>query len=843
MFGLLCLTLLSTVLGHQCGVGEDWQPTIHKYPHSGRQLETGLDRGADLKPLRLHFEYLDLNMDSSQETILKDQVMPAVMHWFNTTLKVYPLTANLVVSISECNGASVPADHQSTGIPDTDFVVYITGSAQGSAAEVAVGGTCLQDSAGRKNPLAGSFAINTDAFFSSDTTLAQQIIISMHELTHALVFSSDLFSDFTDSNGDAYASDGVVKTVTLSDRSKTATIVTLPNVLSEAAAFFSCNELEGLELEDYGGTGVAGNHWEAKIVREDYMTAEIPEHPALSALTLALFGDSGWYSVDTSRAQPMIWGKDEGCDWVNKKCIVDGTPSDGFCIDDTNDDCDFYSLGKGKCNLKEYDADLDTPYQYFSDLKKGGSDAYSDYCPTVKADKTKICTDPNTSVDSNYGEVAGSSSRCMKSSIVSSSLGESPTDAPRCYEVKCESDKLYVIIDGTSYECAYGNTLTVSNYDGSITCPQVETVCGRTPCPDFCFGQGTCSKGVCTCDDGFAGTSCSVKCDSKCKTCDESATSTCLSCYDTAEVQDGTCVCPSGYEFDAVNKVCKEESTPITGCADSCNGCATETTCEACYEGASLDTEGNCKCDNSDKTFNPDTKKCEFTCDAMCNGCVSNTECDSCYDTATKNTEGLCECPSKTVWNSGEMKCDSCAANCTDCSAANVCTTCSDANAGPVEGICRCNSRFYLKDTTCEACGDNAKECDANGAISCDDNYFLYNDGTTKTCKSCSASCNSCTSDPECYQCGAQGTTSGSTCADVSVGYKSKFSNGILTITFAEDLSKTLTKKNFQISTSGSTIDTSSWTLTKVSDKEYTIETNLKKSDLPISVVLDFNQE
>mmetsp|Transcript_18110 Transcript_18110/g.18102 ORF Transcript_18110/g.18102 Transcript_18110/m.18102 type:complete len:628 (+) Transcript_18110:647-2530(+) len=627
----------------------------------------------------------------------------------------------------------------------------------------------------------------------------------------------------------------------MQSRSKSPTLITLPTVKSETEKFFECSGIEGLELEDYGGDGVAGNHWEAKIVKEDYMLAVIPDHPSLSALTLALFGDSGWYIVDMSRAQPLIWGKGQGCDWLYYPCISSGTPQAGYCIDDTTSDCDFYALGKGTCNLKEYSENLEASYQYFPDPNKGGSDPYPDYCPTVKIDSGKLCTDPGTSVNSDYGETAGPSSRCIMSSLIKQSLSGSPADAPACFEVDCREDGLHVIIDGNDVTCTPGQRVAVDNYDGTISCPPEGAVCGRTPCPDFCYGQGTCSNGVCTCDDGFTGTSCNLQCSATCKTCIADLLDTCTSCYDTATLENGVCSCPNGYNFDSVKKICV--LAPVTGCDQSCKECATPTTCGSCYAGASLDTEGNCPCDNSEKTFNSVTQSCEFTCDAACNGCDSNTECTACYDTAQKNSEGLCECQPKTVWNQATKKCDPCAQDCDACSAATVCTLCTDPNAEPVEGVCQCKQRFYSSPTECIACGDNTIECDANGAISCDDDFFIYDDQTTKSCKSCSTTCNSCTVDPQCYQCGHQGTTSGSTCLDVAVGYKSKFSNGVLTITFAENLTKTLTKKNFSISTAGSTIDTKDWVLTKMSEKEYTIQTNLKKSDLPISVVLDFNQE
>lgn len=50
------------------------------------------------------------------------------------------------------------------------------------------------------------------------------------------------------------------------------------------------------------------------------MTGEIPEHPKMSSISLHMFKDSGWYDVDFSLDQPLDWGKNMGCNFVNNEC-------------------------------------------------------------------------------------------------------------------------------------------------------------------------------------------------------------------------------------------------------------------------------------------------------------------------------------------------------------------------------------------------------------------------------------------------------------------------------------------------------------------------------------------
>lgn len=59
------------------------------------------------------------------------------------------------------------------------------------------------------------------------------------------------------------------------------------------------------------------------------MTGSSSRNPVFSGLTLALFEDSGWYTVDYSVAEPLLWGAGMGCDFVEKSCS-DWTTSNGY---------------------------------------------------------------------------------------------------------------------------------------------------------------------------------------------------------------------------------------------------------------------------------------------------------------------------------------------------------------------------------------------------------------------------------------------------------------------------------------------------------------------------------
>lgn len=50
------------------------------------------------------------------------------------------------------------------------------------------------------------------------------------------------------------------------------------------------------------------------------MTGTHTQNPIISRITLALMEDTGWYIANYSMAEPMLWGKGLGCDFVMKSC-------------------------------------------------------------------------------------------------------------------------------------------------------------------------------------------------------------------------------------------------------------------------------------------------------------------------------------------------------------------------------------------------------------------------------------------------------------------------------------------------------------------------------------------
>ena len=94
-------------------------------------------------------------------------------------------------------------------------------------------------------------------------------------------------------------------------------VLQTPNLVELGKMHFGCPEGVGVELEDDGGEGTAGSHWERRILLNEYMTGRPTGLAnAKSAFTLALLQDSGWYQVDFAAADALEWGHGYGCDFL-----------------------------------------------------------------------------------------------------------------------------------------------------------------------------------------------------------------------------------------------------------------------------------------------------------------------------------------------------------------------------------------------------------------------------------------------------------------------------------------------------------------------------------------------
>ena len=337
-----------------------------------------------------------------------------------------------------------------------------------------------------KRPIIGSIFLSSKYPFYKVNSIEYLTMILLHEITHILCFSRNLFDYFsTPPKFIEKEINGIKKT-----------LLSTPKVIKQAKRHFSCDKIEGIELENQGSSESIGSHWDSRIMLGDYMTAGEYNEMVISEITLALFEDSGWYNVNYYTGGLFRFGKGLGCDFLNDKCINGNYTKFGreFCLNKDENKCSASNLNRGSCYIKEYNYYLDNEYQYFNNNHLGGF-FYADYCPVsfyyddVNGYFFTKCNKQGKNYNSytNYlEEIYGENSICVLSSLINKKYpnGLNKYDDEirgMCYEVLCDFNTKSFLINvgyGGFVNCTGKySQVEVINFYGVIICPDFNTVC------------------------------------------------------------------------------------------------------------------------------------------------------------------------------------------------------------------------------------------------------------------------------------------------------------------------------------------------------------------------------
>jgi leishmanolysin len=331
-------------------------------------------------------------------------------------------------------------------------------------------------------PVVGQINFNTHSLnpAGGDSTFTSDLMTVVHEMTHALGFSSSLFDNF--------AKPAKVGKTTLGGN--TYSYLSVEPLNSKLKSYFGCSSLPGAILENQGGSGSAGSHWERRIFGNEYMTASQINDQRVSALTLALLESTGWYKVDYSMADTFSFGKGEGCGFLSS---CSGYKE--YCSGSA-EGCSFHGQAGAYC----------------------GSDSFSDGCPYMRAYSNRDCENTaNRGAATLSGESYGYGSKCFSGTLYPS--GALSSSRPYCFKYSCTAKstggyQLNVHVGGSTGICTGKGKISVKGYSGSLNCPDPNTYCstvGKPACRRGCMGKGTCAGGVCKCFAGWGGNDCSKK--------------------------------------------------------------------------------------------------------------------------------------------------------------------------------------------------------------------------------------------------------------------------------------------------------------------------------------------
>ncbi len=428
------------------------------------------------QPIKIGADFTSFTKPNSMDTNIFNKVKNLILDTFEEFQKFLKtqhqdidLSGHYKTIKERCEIDEIASDYKNF-LKTNDIIVFPTFDNSLDEGVIAAAGHCLTSDTGR--PVAGTLLINPKLSFDIVNTETYMKNLLLHEITHILIFSPYLFSSL-----------GMLSS------KNSVYYVTSPKALLKARQHFNCGTLNGIPLENQGGKGSVGSHWEARYMLGDYMISTVYYDNTISDITLALFEDSGFYQVNYYSGGLFKFGKNKGCGFINQKCIVNGKPiSDEFCTQPDEPKCLQTRTYKGFCSVRDYSLygyKIPTEYQYFSNPNYGGFIA-ANFCPIANADNSdtdfypESCKIGTSTLHSDYGEKIGDNSFCFVSSLLPKSSTQKVTSQSICYEVQCNSEKENIIvkIGSTSVTCpTSGGTMTVDGFSGSITCPKYSEIC------------------------------------------------------------------------------------------------------------------------------------------------------------------------------------------------------------------------------------------------------------------------------------------------------------------------------------------------------------------------------
>ncbi|CAN6448012.1 unnamed protein product [Victoria cruziana] len=390
--------------------------------------------------------------------------------WFRRALSVEPVKGNLRLSgYSACGqdgGVQLPREYVEEGVAHADLVLLVTTRpTTGNTLAWAV--ACERDQWGRA--IAGHVNVAPRHLTAEAETLLSATLI--HEVMHVLGFDPHAFAHFRDERKRRRTQ--VTAQMMDEKLGRVVTRVVLPHVVMHSRYHYGAfsENFTGLELEDGGGRGTSGSHWEKRLLMNEIMTGQW----------------KGAYRCNTTQ--------------------VSG--------------CTYNREAEGYCPIISYGGDLPVWARYFPQPNKGGQSSLADYCTYFVAYSDGSCTDTKSAraPDRMLGEVRGPNSRCMSSTLVRTGFVRgSMTQGNGCYQHRCTKKSLEVAVDGVWKVCPEsGGPVQFPGFNGELICPAYHELCNSMPlpipghCPSSCSFNGDCIDGKCHCFLGFHGHDCSKR--------------------------------------------------------------------------------------------------------------------------------------------------------------------------------------------------------------------------------------------------------------------------------------------------------------------------------------------
>ena len=792
LLGRLCFCQENEVL-YRCGADDlEFKPIVDEgIPLNNSQLLKRKLDSEGFKEFKIYFDPTNLRKKMIQynitqyENIFFDSIQK-VIETLQKLLRIKPLQADHSVTLHSLHNADIECwdvekfGNESFLIQSTGYDLILFGTVKdlGESTLASAGQWHLE---GKARPYTGRVNINYKFNYSKENSQEYFQALLMHEFTHVLGFSKGNF-DFYFHNifykNDTY---GI-----------TRAYINSTKVLEVARKYFNCSDLDGVALEEIGGTGTAGSHWDARELYGEYMNGYLHEtEQVISEFTLALLEDTGNYKANYYTGGLMRYGKNKGCSFVRDDCVsrINHTINPYFeneffdsLISETcsnwNPSC---SSGRQSRTVFyfSYYGNLSENYRYFEN-NIGGYQA-ADYCPVARTGKASgdtayfstqcskkgngrygdfMCIykngrtvfNTNEQINSIIGEVISDSSFCFLSSLIKDGTEDinAYSRIPRaiCYELFCSERTLTVQIHDDFIVCPRsGGKIKVEGYEGYFLCPDYNLMCsGTVICNDMfdCVDKKSVVKNS------------SYYYDYKIKTSQN---------IEDAQLEE---------EDNKTNYELSENAT----CPIYCKHCKENKRCIKCKEDFGLvgNSENvSIECINLNQ-LNTGYYKLEndtyYKCMSNCEICKNSTICEKCYSnydllngTCIKKTEncqkynkeGICElCNENFAFNKTERNSCINKDNFSDYYTPNDGISYYPCNEN-ISDCKYCNYNKAISNVKCNICKDNYVLLDSeNKCYSKSDlnqSYFYINDTHIKKCSEEIENCEQCDSQEKCNKC------------------------------------------------------------------------------------------
>lgn len=540
---LLFLTLASLALAgkHKC-IHNELKTDIFIADFPEEDLRDSADRKlVTYAPIRIVVDYTNMKSGSAAiREYIQYELVPNVLEFYEASLKVIPLTSNISFTDS-CGGLSPSAAIQS-GV-EGDLAILVT-TGYSSQSYIAYALPCAITNPTHR-PVYGMININLNYLSIATITDKQDNFLTvLHEVVHILGFSSNLYGYYIDPSTGA----SINPIGTKNWNGLTINYLDVEPLTTKLRDYFGCQSLEGGYLENQGGSGSAGSHWERQTFFNEYMTASAITDSVVTEFTFALLEGTGWYQADYSYAEPFLWGKGKTCSFVNDLCMSNLTPltTPEFCPLLQAEGCTFTGRSVALCGTNKANR-AGTPsssvFNYWSN-NTVVLDTFANNCPYFMGYSNYDCAEPTFQSNGDLSqEVFGSGSRCLTGTLSNSGTAAATTGF--CFPIQCTaSGSLYtltVTVGSQTYPCTSAGPISISGLSGQLNCPDPTEYCEKaTPSRCFrgCSGRGTCNTNVCSCPDGWTGIDCGVRTAvDGCSRCSSETNTT--TCY------GNECVCPS----------------------------------------------------------------------------------------------------------------------------------------------------------------------------------------------------------------------------------------------------------------------------------------------------------